>query len=946
MKKTILFLLCLWGATAIAQTEKTPEGIIVTLPQAKQSAARKVRVQVITDRIFRVSATPEEHFSDGRSLIILPRQNIPLFRTEENGDDIRIVTDRAEAVLNKKTGAITFRGRNGKVLLQENGSGGKAFIPSETDGDQGYAFRQVFESPEDESFYGLGQHQSDEFDYKGKNETLYQYNTKVSVPFVLSSKGYGLLWDNYSLTRFGDPREYGQLSQFRLYGTDGTEGGLTASYYPQEGAETGVIRRLETEIDYETLDRLDAFPPNFKFGRNSRVTWEGEIEPQETGLHRFILYYAGYTKLFLDGKPVVRERWRTAWNPNSYKFAVALEKGKRHRIRLEWKPDGGASYIGLKALGPVPKTEQEKLSLWSELGDMIDYYFIAGDTPDEIISGYRTLTGKSPIMPRWAMGYWQSRERYKTVDELLETVREYRKRRIPLDNIVLDWSYWPEDAWGSHEFDATRFPDPEGMADSVHRMNARIMISVWPKFYHTTQHYREFDRNGWMYRKAVQDSIRDWIGKGYIGSFYDAYAPEARQLFWEQMKEHLYSKGIDAWWMDASEPDIHSNRNLTDRKALSGPTALGSSTRYLNTYALMNAQAIYEGQRSTDPDKRVFLLTRSGFAGLQRYAAATWSGDIGTRWEDLKAQISAGLNYALSGIPYWTMDVGGFCVEHRYEKAAEGSEDREEWRELNARWHQFGAFCPLYRSHGQYPYREMYHIAPETHPAYRSMVHYDRLRYRLMPYIYTLAGMTWHEDYTLMRALVMDFGADPKTHGVGDQFLMGPFLMAAPVYEYKARSREVYFPAGCGWYDFYTGEYVGGGQRLTVDAPYERMPLYVREGAILPFGPEIQHTGEKPADPLTVFVCTGKDGAFTLYEDDGVTYAYERGEYMRIPFAYDERRGVLTVGDREGTYEGMPNVRNLWIVAVSKNRPKPFDLDTKEGIAVAYTGKRIEIRLR
>jgi len=313
------------------------------------------------------------------------------------------------------------------------------------------------------------------------------------------------------------------------------------------------------------------------------------------------------------------------------------------------------------------------------------------------------------------------------------------------------------------------------MVDSVHKMNGHIMISVWPKFYITTDNYKAFDKNGWMYQQAVKDSIRDWVGKGYVGSFYDAYSADARKLFWKQMQESLYTKGFDAWWMDASEPNVQDNTDMDYRKKLCGPTALGPSTKYFNAYALMNAEAIYDGQRGVEPNKRVFLLTRSGYAGLQRYSTATWSGDIGTRWEDMKAQISAGLNFAISGIPYWTMDIGGFCVEKRYENAQRlfditGTEnnDLKEWRELNTRWYQFGAFVPLYRAHGQFPLREIFNIAPENHPAYQSILYYSKLHYRLMPYIYSLAGMTHFNDYTIMRALVMDFGKDTLVNNISD----------------------------------------------------------------------------------------------------------------------------------------------------------------------------------
>ncbi len=556
----------------------------------------------------------------------------------------------------------------------------------------------------------------------------------------------------------------------------------------------------------------------------------------------------------------------------------------------------------------------------------MDWYFIAGEDMDEIVSGYRKLTGKAQIMPKWAMGYWQSRERYKTSTEMIEALEGFRKRNIPIDNIVMDWSHWREDDWGGHEFDPERFPDPKAMVDSIHNMGGRMMISVWPKFYVETEHYKEFDEKGWMYTKAYEDGVRDWIGQGYLYGFYDAYDPDARRLFWNQMYEHYYPLGIDAWWMDASEPNIRDCTNMDYRKALCGPTALGSSTEFFNAYALVNADAIYNGQRGVDNDKRVFLLTRSGFAGLQRYSTATWSGDIATRWEDMKAQISAGLNFAVSGIPYWTMDIGGFCVENRYVAAQElfnrtGREnfDLKEWRELNTRWFQFGAFCPLFRSHGQYPFREPWEIAPEGHPAYESIVYYTKLRYSLMPYIYSLAGMTWFEDYTIMRPLVMDFMADANVADIGDTYMFGPAFLVAPVYEYGARSREVYFPECGGWYDFYSNVYHEGGAAGQVDAPYGRMPLYVRAGSIVPCGPEIQWTDQKQADVIDLHVYQGADGEFTLYEDENVNYNYEKGMYSMIRFSYDERIRTLSIEGREGEFPGMLENRTFRIIPVSKD---------------------------
>jgi alpha-D-xyloside xylohydrolase len=653
----------------------------------------------------------------------------------------------------------------------------------------------------------------------------------------------------------------------------------------------------------------------------------------------------------LNNELVVPERWRTAWNPNTYKFAFELEAGKRVPLRVEWKPDGGKSYCGLRVQTPQAEEEQNSQVWWSETNKKLDYYFVYGDSMDEIIKGYRKLTGKSQIMPKWAMGYWQSRERYKTQDEILSALKEFRERKIPIDNIVLDWNYWRESEWGSHEFDETRFPNPKAMVDSIHAMNGKMMISVWPKFYATTEHFKEFDEKGWMYKQAVKDSIRDWVGPGYVGSFYDAYSADARKLFWKQIYDNLYPLGIDAWWMDASEPNVLDCTDMEYRKALCGPTALGPSAEYFNTYALMNAEAIYNGQRSVAPNKRVFLLTRSGFAGLQRYSTATWSGDIGTRWEDMKAQISAGLNFSISGVPYWTMDIGGFCVEDRYvagqmeyNRSGKENADYKEWRELNTRWYQFGAFAPLFRSHGQYPFREVWNIAPEGHPAYESITYYNNLRYRLMPYIYTMAGMTYFDDYTIMRPLVMDYSFDKRVQNIGDQYLFGPSLMVCPVYRYNDRQRNVYFPNNGGWYDFYSGEYITGGQSLTVDAPYERIPLFVREGAIIPVGPEIQYTDEKQADPILLYVYQGKNGNFTLYEDEGVNYNYENGAYSNIPFSYDDGEGTLTIGDREGEFDGMLKERTFVIVPVSKDKTQGLTYDA-QGQKVSYDGHKQTIKL-
>jgi alpha-D-xyloside xylohydrolase len=361
---------------------------------------------------------------------------------------------------------------------------------------------------------------------------------------------------------------------------------------------------------------------------------------------------------------------------------------------------------------------------------------------------------------------------------------------------------------------------------------------------------------------------------------------------------------------------------------------------------LANAKGIYEGQRKTKPDQRVFILTRSAYAGIQRYAAATWSGDIAARFDELARQIPAGINFCLSGLPYWTTDIGGFYVEDKYDKPAPQGAALQEWRELNTRWFQYGAFCPLFRSHGQFPYREMFNIAPAGSTEYESMLYYDQLRYRLMPYIYSLAGATYHKNYTIMRGLIMDFGADTAVRNIKDQFMFGPSLLVNPVYAYQARSRRLYLPAGAGWYNLYTGEYNAGGKYITADAPLSRMPLYVKEGSILPFGPAIQYTGERPADTITLYVYAGKDAQFNLYEDEGVNYNYEKGSYSNIPLAYNEGAQTLTIGKREGSFPGMLQQRTFRIVKVSRNNAVALNFNRQTDHVVTYNGQEKTVLLQ
>ena len=998
MIKTLMAGVLSMAALALTAAEVQQDGNKVTIkPDGGQ--AKVICLEVMNGNIIRVRATSESALPAKKPSLMIVPQTAPAKKSFSVGEDEQTVTVKAQhvtAVVDKATGAVTFFDAAGKRLLKEAKDGKKFWdftVPEREYGirnlggvteemKHGLSWQMLFDSPDDEAFYGLGQHQSEEFNMKGKNEDLFQYNTKVSIPFVLSNKNYGILWDSYSYCRFGKPDEYLQLNRaFKLYDRQGKEGHLTGTYIDKNGKK---LVREEDSIYYEyacpaaseiankTEDGgLKNLPKGFNL-QGATVTYEGYIEPEccghcakarkhEKQLYQFILYYAGYVKVYIDGKEVVAERWRTAWNPNSYKFNTELTKGKKVHLRIEWQPDGGESYCGLRVAQPRTKQQREQLSIWSEMARDMDYYFIAGENLDEVIGGYRTLTGKASLYPKWVLGFWQSRERYQSSRDIEENLAEFRRRHIPVDNIVQDWNYWKLPEWGAHDFEAARYPNPQAMLDSVHAMHGRFMISVWPKFYDTTEHYKELDAKGWMYRQAVQDDIHDWLG--FRGSMYDAYDEGARKLFWKQMDDHLYSKynkngvpGVDAWWMDASEPNVRDCTPMWYRKALCGPTALGTSTEYFNAYSTVNADAIYNGQRSVWKGKanepRVFLLTRSGFAGEQRFSTATWSGDIGTRWEDMRAQMTAGLNYSMSGVPFWGMDQGGFCVENRYvaaqklfdEKGIE-NEDLKEWRELQTRWSQFGAFIPLFRVHGQWPTREIWNIAPENHPAYQSFVYYDKLRYRLMPYMYSMAAWAHFKDYTLMRALVMDFNGDKEVENIGNQWMFGPALMACPVGHYKARNRSVYFPEQCGWYDLYTGEYYDGGQRQVVDAPYEKIPVYVREGAIIPFGPAMEWSDEKPAELINLYVYEGQDGTFQLYEDEGTNYNYEKGKYATIDIAYNDADKTVSFGKRCGNFNGMLKNRRFNVVLVKKGQPRTLDLDHPEGTLVQYNGKAVSVKL-
>lgn len=891
------------STTWAGEARQVPHGMEVTT-----DAGEIVRVLAYADGTFRV--TVAETLPEGRptAMVVAEPDGAPRFSATAGTATLR--TEHSSATVGLADGRLTVFDAEGEVLLDEHAPA-RRLTPVTIEGQPWLATRAQFNRGTDEGLYGLGQHQNRQMNYNGEDVELAQHNMAIAVPYLASTRGYGVLWDNASITRVGDPEPYARL-----------EAGWRAEYYL---GDRMVLARPERHLDYQYIRDQARWPEEARAatvaattGQNTagnavqtqRVVWTGSYTPETGGTHKFRLYSSSYVKVFADSEEVL-SRWRQNWNPWYHHFELDLAAGKPVELRIEWEPNQG--YIALEHADPLPAEDRHSVSFASEAGQAIDYYVVPGADMDALVAGYRRLTGKAPMMPRWAYGFWQSRQRYETQDQLLGVLRQYREAQIPIDAIVQDWFYWPEDQWGCHCFDPARFPDPEGMVQAVHDLHARIMISAWPKFYPDTANGQELAAKGYLYPRPLAAQQRDWVGPGYFNTYYDPYSAEARAIYFRQIRDTLVAQGFDAWWMDATEPDWHSNLSVEERAfQMTSPATGMPGAAIFNSYPLVHAEGVAEGLRAAQPDRRPFILTRSGFGGVQRTSSALWSGDVAARWDDLRDQISAGSNLSVSGVPNWTHDIGGFALEERFSK--ELPEHLPEWRELYLRWFQFGAFSPLFRSHGEFPLRETPIIAKDDPAMMEGLTHYHRLRYRLLPYIYTLAADTWFDDGTIMRPLVMDFAADRRAWDIDDQYLFGPALLVAPVTEFEAREREVYLPAGAEWYEADSGRRLSGGQGYTAPAPRERMPLFVRGGAIVPTGRDVQWTGEDPQGPLTVHVFAGANGAFALYEDQGEDMGYARGAFARIPLSWDERRRTLTIGAREGRFPGMAASRRIGVV--------------------------------
>jgi alpha-D-xyloside xylohydrolase len=751
----------------VLSVEKQADGIVLPLKTGFLS------LQVCSDSIVRVRYALSATFpANANPVVIKSAWPAAKWAIEESGNFVTLTTDRLKIAVDRRDAAVTYRTLEGRQLVQE---ASRKLMPAKVNGEDTYraeSFFNIYGSRE--GLYGLGQQQAGVWNHRGNSVDLSHDNSHIAVPFLVSTNGYGIFWNNASRSRF-----------------------------------------------------------------NNR--------------------FANYAYLT------------------------------------------------------------------SEVADLVDYYFVFGPDLDRVVAGFRELTGDAPLFGKWAYGFWQCKNRYKTQAEILGIAKKYRELGIPVDNIVQDWFWWNRK--GEHVFNAN-YPDPKGMIDELHASNFHLMISVWPFFEPGSAEYAEMERRGWFvdtfkYAKPPYHADRMAV--------YDATSAEARKYYWGLMDKGLFKLGVDAWWLDTTEPETEGQE---DNIQLGHQLAMGSGNRYVNLFSLLTTSAVYDGQRSASDSKRVFILSRSAFAGAQRNAVTAWSGDIGSDWFSFRRQVPAGLNFSLSGLPYWTTDIGGFLFG--------GSPANPAYRELFTRWFQYGTFCPIFRVHGTRndpDENELWSYGAETQ---KILVAYDRLRYRLLPYVYSLAWMTTHDRYTPMRPLVMDFRGDVRAADVGDQYMFGPAFLVNPVTEPSAITRHLYLPRSA-WVDFWTGETRAGGDAIDAAAPIDRMPLFVRAGSIVPMGPDLEWASQKPADPLELRVYRGANAAFTLYEDEGDTYNYEKGQFATIALTWNEAQQALTIGERKGQFPGMLRDRTFHVVFVDANHGVGVDADAKPDRTVKYSGQAVTV---
>ena len=716
--------------------------------------------------------------------------------------------------------------------------------------------------------------------------------------------------------------------------------------------ENGIITYAKTDgtVLLKENENSKPFTPMKDADRDTYTVYQGFITDKEEGL-----YGLGQLQ---NGQMMQRNMSKLLIQGNIEDVSPIFQSTKGYGVF--WDNYSATTYTD----------NENETSFSSEVGDCIDYYFMYGGSADGVIAQVRALTGEVPMMPLWSYGFMQSKERYKSQEETVGVVKKYRELGIPLDCIIQDWQYWGHNyLWNAMDFRNPSFDNPKAMIDSIHGMNARMMISIWSSFGPATKPYRTLDKEGLLFNMETwpQSGIEGWPPNMEYPSgvrVYDCYNPKARDIYWDYLNKGIFQLGMDGWWMDSTEPD-HFNWQESD---FNRQTYLGSYRSVRNAYPLMTVGGVYDHQRAETSDKRVIILTRSGFLGQQRYASNVWSGDVQSSWDMFRKQITAGLNFSLTGMPHWNSDLGGFFAGSYNTNGNASATRNPMYQELYVRWLQFGVFCPMMRSHGADTPREFFWYGKAGEPVYDALVDAVKLRYSLLPYIYSTAWEVSHRQSTFMRALYMDFLNDKNTWKIGNEYMFGKAFLVAPVLHSQytpeqkqnilkenegwnkttnnqvnlslnvdftqSKEMEVYLPSGNKWYNYWTNEDFDGGQKLKIKTSLDRIPLFVRAGSIIPIGPDVQYTNEKKWDNLIINVYPGADGTFTLYEDEGDNYNYESGAYTEIQMKWNDTKRILTIDARKGEYNGMLTKRNFTIRTA----------DGKEKI-ITYSGKKINVKI-
>lgn len=825
----------------------------------------------LSDKSIRIQY--EKDLKEELEFVLVNKLPVPAFKFAETTEKLKLSTNTITVSFDKKTAAIDYCDYYGKVFLNEK-AGGRKLIPGSVMGQPCFIAEQSFDSPDDEYLFGLGQFQDGQYNIRNVPRKLIQVNSQIAIPFLYSSRGYGILWHQYGLTQFNP-----------------AENVVTLVKKDTAAGVKGDIEVTTTSGTQKVSQRQSLYNGKFIIEKDADYAFMLDLGDMES---RHLLV--------IDGIAVIDQS--NLWLPPAVGKIVKLKAGE-HIVQVVCKATNTAKLTW--------KLTGNETVFRSPNAKSLDYVVFYGKNTDEVISSYRNLSGNVPMLPLWAFGFWQCRERYTSGKHLVQTVEEFRKRKLPVDVIVQDWQYWGKHGWGVPKFDTTNYPNPDKFIQQLHDLNAHFSISVWENLDKKSDVAKEYlDKNLYIANSP-------WI---------DMYNPSAQKTHWNVLNKNLFSLGVDSWWMDATEPE---NDALVGKQ-----TYFGSGDFYRLTYPLFVSKAVYEGQRNTDSTKRVVTLTRSAFLGQQRFGTINWSGDIGCDWDAFKRQIVAGANYSLTGMPFWTTDIGGFFRPgiSQYTDA--------KYHDILTRWFQWGAFNTIFRIHGYQTETEPWKYGNTVMNNMRSMMN---LRYRLMPYIYSEAWQITSKGYSMMRPLIMDFKNDKTAIAQAYQFMFGQSFLIAPVTEPAVTAINVYLPKDAGWFNFWNGKYFKGGQTILTPAPQDKIPVYVKSGSIIPMGKIMQFSSEKPADTLEIRIYKGANAEFNLYEDEGDGYNYEMGNYTIIPFKWDEKVNTLTIGDRKGTFASMLTNRKFRIVVIDSFKPSAGNISDTTGKMINYSGKKQSIRL-